>query len=118
MSWSNHGTDELWTIDHAVPLSFFDLTNPEEFRLAFDWKNTQPLRDNYEKRNTFRADEYEKHIDTVKQFIEIKDDSLEAEYQSLSEMADWLREKLGYGKNLTDEDVPSTSETDDPQPSL
>lgn len=103
MSWSNYGVDKMWTVDHVVALSLFDLTIPEEFKLAFDWKNTQPLRDNIEKKNSFRAYEFEKHVEAVKQFIDKNNDSLKAEYQGLSEMADWLREKLGYGKNLTDE---------------
>lgn len=41
MSWENHGT--VWHIDHIIPLSFFDLTDNTEQKLAFHWGNTQPL---------------------------------------------------------------------------
>ena len=92
-----------------ISISLFDLTDPVELKLAYNWKNTQPLRDNNQKNNRFRPEEYETHIAAVKSFIE-EANLHETEYQGLSEMADWLREKLGYGKNLTDT-------MDDPQPS-
>ncbi len=118
LSWNNYGNPGKgsWTIDHVIPLSLFDLTQPEEFAIAFNWKNTQPLRDNIEKKDRFRPEEYEAHIVAVKQFIQDNDLPV-AEYQGLTEMTDWLRDNLRYGNNLTDDDVPSTSKVDDPQPS-
>lgn len=40
-------------VDHLVPLDTFDLTNDDEFKLAFDWRNTQRIlqKDNREKSN-------------------------------------------------------------------
>lgn len=40
MTWNNHGE---WHVDHIRPLSTFDLTNPEQRRLANSLQNLQPL---------------------------------------------------------------------------
>ena len=37
MNWSNI------EIDHVKPICMFDLSNDEELKEVFDWKNTQPL---------------------------------------------------------------------------
>lgn len=41
MSWENYGT--FWHVDHKLPLSIFDLTNPEQQKIAFNFENLQPL---------------------------------------------------------------------------
>jgi len=41
MTWENYG--RVWEIDHIRPCARFDLTNPEQQRQCFNWKNTQPL---------------------------------------------------------------------------
>ena len=40
MSWDNYGT---WHIDHILPLSKFDLSKREDFLIACNYKNLQPL---------------------------------------------------------------------------
>ncbi len=42
MSWNNHCLDG-WHIDHIKPLSSFDLTNPEQVKIACSYRNLQPL---------------------------------------------------------------------------
>lgn len=41
MSWENYGT--YWHIDHVILCEIFDLTNMEEIKLCFNWKNMRPL---------------------------------------------------------------------------
>lgn len=40
MSWNNQGE---WHIDHIVPCSRFDLSNPIHQRICFNYRNLQPL---------------------------------------------------------------------------
>ncbi len=41
MTWENQGS--YWHIDHIIPCSAFDLTDPEEQRKCFNFNNTRPL---------------------------------------------------------------------------
>lgn len=52
MTWNNwalHG----WHIDHILPLSKFDLSDPEQVKIACNYTNLQPLwaEDNLRKSN-------------------------------------------------------------------
>jgi hypothetical protein len=42
MSWENYGR-QGWHIDHVIPCAAFDLSQPEQQRLCFSYKNLQPL---------------------------------------------------------------------------
>jgi hypothetical protein len=57
MSWDNWGIIG-WHIDHIRPLSSFDLTNIEQQKEAFSYKNLQPLwaQDNLEKSDKWETD--------------------------------------------------------------
>lgn len=50
MSFENYGK---WHIDHIMPVSIFDLTNPEHQRRCFHFSNMQPMwaRENIQKSN-------------------------------------------------------------------
>ena len=41
MTWDNYG--EVWQIDHIIPCRAFDLTDEEQLKECFNYKNTQPL---------------------------------------------------------------------------
>lgn len=55
MNWGNHGY--VWEIDHVIPISSFDLTNPEEQKRAFNYQNLQPLnwKENRTKSNRMKG---------------------------------------------------------------
>lgn len=40
MTWYNQGR---WHIDHIMPCSAFDLTNPEQVKVCFNWQNLRPI---------------------------------------------------------------------------
>ena len=42
MTWENHGRYG-WHIDHIMPCSSFDLTDPEQQKKCFHYTNLQPL---------------------------------------------------------------------------
>lgn len=42
MNWKNYGNNG-WHIDHIIPCSSFDLTDPEQQRKCFHYTNLQPL---------------------------------------------------------------------------
>jgi len=44
MSWDNYGNGEgQWCVDHVIPVSSFDHTDPEQRKECWGWRNTQPL---------------------------------------------------------------------------
>jgi hypothetical protein len=48
MTWENYGK---WHIDHIRPCASFDLTDIEQQKICFNYKNLQPLwaEDNFKK---------------------------------------------------------------------
>lgn len=50
MSWNNMGS---WEIDHRVPLSAFNLADPEQQRLGFNFHNCKPM---WKKHNRAKSD--------------------------------------------------------------
>lgn len=55
MNWGNKGM-EGWTIDHIIPTSAFDLTDPEQVKKCFHYTNTQPM---WSFDNSSKGDKYE-----------------------------------------------------------
>lgn len=51
MNWKNYGSN--WHIDHIIPVTAFDLGNPEHVRRCFHFSNLRPLlaRENLRKGN-------------------------------------------------------------------
>jgi len=41
MTWENYGS--AWHVDHITPLSYFDMSNPDDQRRAWNWQNLRPL---------------------------------------------------------------------------
>ena len=40
MSWDSYGK---WHVDHIIPVTKFDLTDPEQQKICFHYTNLQPL---------------------------------------------------------------------------
>ena len=98
MSWNNYGT--YWTIDHVLPLSLFNFKESKNKQIAFCWTNLQPLVDNFSKSNKIRISDYYNVSINAMKFMLIK--SKYNGYQNIDLSLCWLREKLRYGKNSTD----------------
>jgi hypothetical protein len=41
MNWNNYG--DVWVIDHIVPVRLFDMTNDEDLKIVWHYKNVMPL---------------------------------------------------------------------------
>ena len=41
MAWENYGT--AWHVDHRIPLSTLDLSDPTNQKFLFNYKNTRPM---------------------------------------------------------------------------
>jgi hypothetical protein len=43
MDWNDKSK---WQVDHVIPLSFFDLTNSNEYKIACHWSSIRPVFEN------------------------------------------------------------------------
>ena len=64
----NYG--QVWHIDHVIPISKFDLDDPDEQLLAFNWRNTMPLlaKDNLTKNNKTNHMQIVSHYTLLKKY--------------------------------------------------
>jgi len=90
---------KAWTFDHVIPLSFFDLENQAEEKIACHWSNLRPLDPNENRRKSDKIvkDAILGHIETIKAFL-----SENEGYQASAETCWWQRVELWYGNNPDD----------------
>jgi hypothetical protein len=79
----NHGKE--WHIDHVIPLSKFDLDNEEEQLIAFNWRNTMPLKpkENLSKNNKIIQLQVEQHLKHLLEFHTLNNLNLPQKYIDL-----------------------------------
>jgi len=65
MTWENRSE---WHIDHRIPCKAFDLTDPQQQRICFWYRNLQPLWsfDNLSKSNNYSEEDKQVLIDNYK----------------------------------------------------
>jgi len=79
----NHGP--VWHIDHVIPLSKFDLNNPDEQLIAFNWRNTMPLdaKENLKKNNRIDTTQIIEHFKKLEEYHTHKNIIMPEKYKSL-----------------------------------
>jgi hypothetical protein len=78
MTWNNYGS--YWHIDHVKPCISFDMSDEEEQKECFNWKNTRPMRvsDNLSKGHKVIKSVIDSHSKIVKKFLKkIKEEGSE-----------------------------------------
>ena len=57
-------------IEHVKPICMFDVTQDDELKVAFSWKNTQPLlkQDHHQKRTNYNFLDYQLQVSRSNQF--------------------------------------------------
>jgi transposase-like protein len=115
MNWTNVG--EYWHIDHIIPINKFDFSKESDIKICFHWTNLQPLTayENRQKSDKIVLHYYYNNIVNIYRFN--KKYTQNMGYEAVNESLQWLRVELRYRKNAPYEDV-TTSEIDNPQPSL
>lgn len=69
MNWDNHNT--YWHYDHVKPCNSFDLTNVDEAKQCFNWRNIRPCekRENMAKRHYIIEDVIKQQEHYAEEFI-------------------------------------------------
>jgi len=60
----------VWHIDHVIPVSHFNLDDPDQQMIAFNWRNTAPLsvRENLAKSNRIILSQVEHHLAKLEEY--------------------------------------------------
>ncbi len=71
MNWSNRGV--FWHIDHHIPISHFNLNDPAEAKMAFNWRNLRPLEahKNLEKHDSM-PDDSKEFLELLRKAVDIE----------------------------------------------
>lgn len=74
MTWDNYGDE--WEIDHVIPISSFDLTDLDQQKECFNWKNQAPLyiTENRSKKDKIISSIKKKHDSVVVKFKKLNPD--------------------------------------------
>jgi hypothetical protein len=100
MSFDNYGM--YWHIDHVIPVSFFDFSEPNQQYICFHWSNLQPMecKANINKSNKIKEDDIQTHAHKVDKYY-----NKNKGYQTNIETCWWQRVKLWDGKNSDDKEM-------------
>jgi hypothetical protein len=65
----------VWHIDHVIPLSHFDMEDPVQQLIAFNWRNTAPLpaKENLAKNNRINPSQIEQHLAKLEEYHKTND---------------------------------------------
>lgn len=90
MGWSNYSS--TWELDHVLPVSRFDMSDPAQRRVCFHWTNFQPKAKacNRAKSNKIVPHEFFNCFISAHRFIQKRGLGCQ-EYQALRESVAWLR---------------------------
>ena len=70
MNFENHGS--YWHMDHVIPVNKFDLTDPEQVKLCFNWKNLTPMvgKENMSKHDDIVVTQLSQHFTNLLKYYE------------------------------------------------
>lgn len=68
MTWDNYGRDG-WHVDHIRPCASFDLTDEEQQRVCFNWRNLRPMwgSENISKSDNYEAEDEQEWIEMMRE---------------------------------------------------
>jgi len=66
-TWENYG--KAWEIDHVIPCAKFDLVIKENVFKCFNWKNTKPVRKNFNRKKSSNIDQNEKFEQELRLYL-------------------------------------------------
>lgn len=80
MTFDNYG--KYWHMDHVIPINTFDLDDPFEKELCFNWKNVAPLLgpENMSKHDKINKNQLLKHFNNVTSYCEKNNINFNLEY--------------------------------------